>query len=78
MSGRGTAYKDSKKYVGSTIEEKFQELCQGNGSAPVGWAVISITIINAYKRKGHGSASFVQYQEGKDTWPLSYLLMIQT
>ena len=49
-----TAYRDSKEYVGSTIEVKFQGLCQGNGAAPAGWAVISITIINAHKRKGHG------------------------
>ena len=49
-----TAYGDSKEYVGSTIEVKFQGLCQGNGAAPAGWAVISITIINAHKRKGHG------------------------
>ena len=49
-----TAYGYSKEYVGSTIEVKFQGLCQGNGAAPAGWAVISITIINANKRKGHG------------------------
>ena len=49
-----TAYGDSKEYVGSTIEEKFQGLCQGNGADPAGWAVISITIINDHKRKGHG------------------------
>ena len=49
-----TAYGDSKEYVGFTIEVKFQGICQGNGAAPAGWAVISITIINAHKRKGHG------------------------
>ena len=48
-----TAYRDSKEYVGSMIEVKFQGLCQGNGAAPAGWAVISITIINAHKRKCH-------------------------
>ena len=74
-----TSYGDSKEYVGSTIEVKFQRLCQGNGAAPAGWAVIIITIINAHKKKKvMGATSFVQYQEGKDTWPLSYLLMIQT
>ena len=41
-----TSYGDSKKYVDSTIEVKFQGLCQGNRAAPEGWAVISITIIN--------------------------------
>ena len=49
-----TAYLDSKEYVGSTIEVKFQGLCQGNGAAPTGQALISITIINAHKRKVHG------------------------
>ena len=39
--------------MGSTIEVKFQGLCQGNGVAPEGWAVISITIINSHNRKGH-------------------------
>ena len=49
-----TAYGDSKHCAGSTIELKFQGLCQGNGAAPAGWAVISITILDAHKRKGHG------------------------
>ena len=39
--------------MGNTIEVKFQGLCQGNGAAPAGWDLISITIINAHKRKGH-------------------------
>ena len=29
-----TAYGDSKEYVGSKIEVKFQGLCQGYGAAP--------------------------------------------
>jgi hypothetical protein len=49
-----TAYGDSKHFRGSKIEVKFQGLCQGNGEAPVGWAVISITILQAHKEKGHG------------------------
>ena len=49
-----TAYRDSKEYVGSAIEVKFQGICQGNGAAPAGWSVISITIINYHKRKVHG------------------------
>ena len=49
-----TAYGDSKNFDDSTIELNFQGLCQGSGAAPAGWAVISITIICAYKRKGHG------------------------
>ena len=50
-----TAYGDSKKFRGSKIEVKFQGLCQGNGAAPAGWAVISIVILGAHKRKGHGA-----------------------
>lgn len=49
-----TAFGDSKEFAGSSLEVKFQGLCQGNGAAPAGWAVISITILNAHKRKGHG------------------------
>ena len=49
-----TAYGDFKEYVVSTIEVKFQGICQGNGASPAGWAVISTTIINAHNRKGHG------------------------
>ena len=49
-----TAYGDSENCAGSTIEIKFQGLCQGNGAAPAGWAVISITILDAHKKKGHG------------------------
>ena len=40
--------------MGSTIEVKFQGIYQGNGAAPAGWVVISITIINYHKRKFHG------------------------
>ena len=50
-----TAYGDSKNFRGHKISVKFQGLCQGNGAAPAGWAVISITILNTHKRKGHGS-----------------------
>jgi len=28
-----TAYGDSKEFAGSTIEVKYQGLCQGNGAA---------------------------------------------
>ena len=53
-----TAYGDSKNCVGSTVQVKFQGYCQGSGAAPAGWAVISIVILLAHKRKGHG-ATFV-------------------
>lgn len=48
-----TAYGDSKNFANSTIEVKYQGLCQGNGLAPAGWALISITMLNAHKRRGH-------------------------
>ena len=49
-----TAYGDYNNYRGHKISVKFQGLCQGNGAAPSGWAVISITILNAHKKKGRG------------------------
>lgn len=49
-----TAYGDSTSAAGSHIEVKTQGLCQGNGAAPAGWAVVSITILHAHKKKGHG------------------------
>ena len=48
-----TAYGDSKNFRGSKLEFKFQGLYQGNGAAPAGRAVVSITILGAHKRKGH-------------------------
>jgi hypothetical protein len=50
-----TAYGDSKGCAQSKIEIKYQGLCQGNGAAPAGWAVISITVLRAHKRRGHGA-----------------------
>eukprot|EP00956_Cyclotella_meneghiniana_P022017 scaffold40896_cov41-Cyclotella_meneghiniana.AAC.6 len=50
-----TAYGDSKGCAQSKIEIKYQGLCQGNGAAPAGCAVISITVLRAHKRKGHGA-----------------------
>ena len=44
-----------EKFSGSTIEVKTQGLCQGNGAAPAGWCVISITILRFHKRKGYGA-----------------------
>ena len=49
-----TEYRDSKNFRGHKISVKFQGLCQGNGAAPAWWAVISTTILNAHKNKGHG------------------------
>jgi hypothetical protein len=50
-----TAFGDSKSAVGIRIEIKTQGLCQGNGAAPVGWAVVSIVILRAHSKQGHGA-----------------------
>ncbi len=34
---------------------KTQGLTQGNSASPAGWAVISICIIGAHRKKGHGA-----------------------
>jgi hypothetical protein len=43
-----TAFGDSKTAAGMQIEIKTQGLCQGNGTAPAGWAVVSIVILRAH------------------------------
>ena len=53
-----TAFGDSKESVGAKINLKTQGYMQGNGTAPAGWAVVSITIIHAHKKEGHG-ATFI-------------------
>jgi hypothetical protein len=50
-----TGLGDSTDYASSKVEIKTQGLCQGNGAAPAGWAVVSICIIKAHKKKGHGT-----------------------
>ena len=52
-----TAFGDSKSAAGIRIEIKTQGLCQGNGAAPTGWAVVSIIILRAHSKQGH-SATF--------------------
>ena len=50
-----TAYGNSKNLANSKIELKTQGLCQGSGAVDAGWAAVSICIIHAHKRKGHGA-----------------------
>ncbi len=50
-----TAYGDSKTFAKSTIKIKMQGLGQGNGASPMGWGVISITILQVHGAKGHGA-----------------------
>jgi hypothetical protein len=50
-----TGFGDSTDYTSSTVGIKTQGLCQGNGVALAGWAVVSICIVKAHKKKGHGA-----------------------
>ena len=50
-----TAFGDSKSAAEIHIEIKTQGLCQGNGAAPAGWAVVSIVILQAHTTQGHGA-----------------------
>jgi hypothetical protein len=50
-----TAFGDSKDFAGLTVEIKTQGLCQGNTAALAGWTVVSIVILNAHRRRGHGA-----------------------
>ncbi len=49
-----TGFGDSKEFASATGSKKTQGMCQGNDTAPAGWTVDSITMLNAHKRKGHG------------------------
>jgi hypothetical protein len=49
-----TGFGDSTKFAGGGIRIKTQGLTQGNGASLAGWAVISIIILNAHGKKGHG------------------------
>ncbi len=51
----GTAFGDSKTFVGSSIKIKMQGLGQGNRASLAGWCVISIVILRAHGAKGHGA-----------------------
>ncbi len=50
-----TGFSDSKSFAGGGISIKTQGLTQDNGASPAGWAVISICILGAHKKKGHGA-----------------------
>jgi hypothetical protein len=50
-----TGFGDSKTFMGGGVSIKRQGLCQGNGALPSGWVVISICILNAHGKKGHGA-----------------------
>ncbi len=50
-----TGFGDLTSFSGGGISIKTQGLCQGNGAALAGWAVISICIIGVHMKKGHGA-----------------------
>jgi hypothetical protein len=50
-----TGFGHSTDFASSKFENKTQGLCQGNGAYAAGWTVISICIINAHKKRGHGA-----------------------
>jgi hypothetical protein len=54
-----TGFGDSTSFSGGKkIHIKTQGICQGNGGGPATWGVISIVIVDAHTKKGHG-AKFV-------------------
>jgi hypothetical protein len=50
-----TGFGYSTKFAGGGIRIKTQGLTQGNGASLAGLAVISIVILNAHGKKGHGA-----------------------
>jgi hypothetical protein len=48
-----TGFGVSKSFAGDGISMKTQGLTQGNRASPAGWAVISICILGAHRKKGH-------------------------
>jgi hypothetical protein len=50
-----TGFGDSTRFVGGGVGVKVQGLTQGNRVSPAGWAVISIVILRAHDKKGHGA-----------------------
>jgi hypothetical protein len=50
-----TGFGNSMSYAGGGVSVKTQGLTQGNGASLAGWAVISICIIGAHRKKGHGA-----------------------
>jgi hypothetical protein len=62
-----TGYGDSTNFAGgytdnSTESIKFQGMCQGNGASPAAWAVTTIPMISAHKKKAMEHISSLQSQ----------------
>ncbi len=69
---------DSTSFVGGGISIKTQGLCKGNGTSPVEWAVISICILKAHGRKGHGVKFFCPITIFSTSFQKYYMLMTLT
>ncbi len=50
-----TGFGDSTKFAGGGVSIKTQGMTQGNGALPKGWVGISICILKAHGKKGHGA-----------------------
>jgi hypothetical protein len=50
-----TGFGDSKRFASNGVSVKVQGLTQGYRASPSGWAVISIVILRAHGKKGHGA-----------------------
>ncbi len=66
-----TGYHDSKGYAGGATENtvdmiKPQGMCQGNGASPAAWAVTTIPMITAHRKKGHSAHFIAPFFE--DSW----------
>ncbi len=50
-----TGFGDWTKFAGGGVSIKTQGMTQGYGALPAGWVVISIWILKAHGKKGHGA-----------------------
>ena len=50
-----TGFGDLKSFAGGGISIITQGQTQGNRASPAGWAIISICILGAHSKKGHGA-----------------------
>jgi hypothetical protein len=57
---------NSKGFAGGGISIKTQGLTQGNGASLAGWAVISICILGAHGKKGHGAKFYCPISKLKE------------
>jgi hypothetical protein len=65
-----TGFGDSKSFAGGRINNKTQGLTQGNRVLLTGWAVISICILGAHRKKGHGAKFYCPITNlGIICWP---------